>query len=228
MLKRLEKKQSASAREVVKLVLSEQLDDESDARTCKHFAISSDYHSSFYHRAARFSYGDNKPGRGFDDMSQAQSQSQSQSYPIFTQTPSAPKSRSKPQSKAKARPKSFHEVVYEDDDEVEAEIGGFETQSKGRSQASGRGKASQRGKTKQPLFDEDSEDEDLPPPQEPSDETLRGDSSLPPRSSKGTTQTRDTKPRTTRATKRKIALVEDSDSDQGLTFGGFSKKVKRK
>lgn len=187
------------------------------------FCYPPDYLSSPSFLAARFDFGSNKRGHGFDDMSQ--SQSQEQSHLIFTQTPSAPRSRSKPQSKAKVKPKVVLEVAEEDDDEVEAEIGGFGTQSKGRSQASGRGKTSQTGKRKQPLFDEDSEDEDMPPP-ELNDETLHNDSSFPPRSSKGTAQATNVKP--TRGTKRKIALEEDSDSDQGLTFGGFSKRMKRK
>lgn len=168
---------------------------------------------------AHFNYGGTKKNRGFDDMSQSQSQSQSNSHPIFTQTPAGPRSRPKSQPKPRGRRKVIHEAVDEDDEEVEVEIGGLETRSKGKSRTSGRGKASQLGK-RPPLFDLDSEEDVLP---EPDDETPADDSSLTFRSSR-----EDTKPNS-RGTKRKIVLEEeDSDSDQGLTFGGFSKKARKK
>ncbi|KAF8521146.1 hypothetical protein JB92DRAFT_2807793 [Gautieria morchelliformis] len=159
----------------------------------------------------------------------SQSQSQGQSYPSpFRQTQSGDKNRPKSQPKSKAKPKVIHKVMDDDDDdeeEVEAEIK-LGTQPKRKSQVSSKGKASQPGKKKPPLFDLDS-DEDVPP--EPTyDDTLDDDTpDATLRSSKGTTQSQDAKPKT-RGTKRKAALEEGSDSDQGLTFGGFSKKAKRK
>jgi hypothetical protein len=157
-------------------------------------------------------------------MSQSQSQSQSYPHPAFTQTQPGAKNRPKSQPKSKAKRKVIHEVVDDDESdevEVEAEIR-LGTQPKRKSQASNKGKASQPGKKKPPLFDLDSE-EDVPPDDTLDDDTP--DATL--RSSKGPTQSQDTKP-VTRGTKRKAALDEDSDSDQGLTFGGFSKKSKRK
>lgn len=163
--------------------------------------------------------------RGFDDMSQSQDYSFSQ--PKFTQTQTALNSRSKP--KPKRKPVVVEEL--DEDNEVELEVSGTATRGKARGRA-GKDGAFQKGKGAQALFDMGSEeDEDMGAgPGAPTGgvSTLDNeaeDFDLTLRSTKEPTQAQSPKQKV-RGTKRKV-VAEDS-SDEGLTFGGFSRAKKRK
>ncbi|KAF8582404.1 hypothetical protein K439DRAFT_1661840 [Ramaria rubella] len=202
--KKFRRKMANVPREVVKLVVNDQQADDSEA--------------------PNFDYSRGKAVRSFDDLSQGQSQDQAYSYPVFTQTPAGSKTRTKSQSKPKPKPKPTYAEIDDDDDAVEEVVGGTKDKGKGKSHASTKKKVSQPPRKKTPLFDLESEEEDVPEPSVYQDETLATIKDSPDITLRTNTQTQ----RETRARGTKRKAVVEEDSDQGLTFGGFSKKKKRK